>query len=418
MKIAFIASGSRGDVQPYVALGRGLVQAGHQVSLASSLDFEDLVTRHGVEFFPMAGSVQDIVQSQGMRDKIEGGNFLVLMAQMAKEAEGAARSMAQAAMQSCQGADLVIGGMGGEYVGGAVAEKLGIPFLPAFLVPFSTTSEFPSVLTANLPLPGVFNRATHQMARQLMWQGFRRADQIARQEVIGLPPAPFFGPTYSLDQAIPTLYGFSPAVISKPADWGENVYITGYWFLEAEKDWTPPQDLAAFLSAGEAPVYIGFGSMSNRDPRATADLVIEALRQSRQRGLVQTGWGGLEQSDLPDWIYMAGSLPHSWLFPRMKAVVHHGGVGTTAAGLRAGVPNLVVPFFGDQPFWGQRVAALGVGPKPIPRKSLTVERLANAIGQMASDQGMQTSAADLGFRIQAEDGIAKAVTLIEQAVLT
>lgn len=414
MRIAIIASGSRGDVQPYVALGHGLVRAGHQVNLASSLDFEHLVTSHGLTFFPIAGSVQAIVQSQGMREKIEDGNFLILMAEMAKEAEGAAKAMAQAALQACRGAELVIGGMGGEYVGGAVAEKLGIPFLPAFLVPFSSTREFPSVLSATLPVPRIFNRATHVMARQLMWQGFRRADQIARREVIGVSPAPFFGPTYAQNQTVPTLYGFSPAVISKPADWGEHVHLTGYWFME-EEDWAPPDDLLAFLAEGEAPVYLGFGSMSNRDPRATADLVIDALRSTKQRGLVQTGWGGMEQSELPEGVYMAGSLPHSWLLPRMKAVVHHGGVGTTAAGLRAGVPNLVVPFFGDQPFWGKRVAELGVGPQPIPRKALTVERLAAAITQMVSDQGMQARAAELGARIRAEDGIGKAVTVIEQA---
>jgi UDP:flavonoid glycosyltransferase YjiC (YdhE family) len=167
-----------------------------------------------------------------------------------------------------------------------------------------------------------------------------------------------------------------------------------------------------FLQSGSPPVYVGFGSMSNRNPEETADMVLQALIQTQQRAIVLSGWSGLRKENLPNSVYLVDSIPHSWLFPRVAAVVHHGGAGTTAAGLRAGVPTITIPFFGDQGFWGQRVAELGVGPEPIPRQQLTVERLAKAIQKAALDQTMRQRAADLGAKIRDEDGIANAVAVV------
>jgi UDP:flavonoid glycosyltransferase YjiC (YdhE family) len=164
-----------------------------------------------------------------------------------------------------------------------------------------------------------------------------------------------------------------------------------------------------FLQSGPPPVYIGFGSMAGRDPERRAEIALEALKRSGQRGVLLTGWGGLQPRDLPDDVYAVDSVPHDWLFPQMAAVVHHGGAGTTAAGLRAGTPTVIVPFFGDQPFWGRRVAELGVGPAPIPQKQLSVERLAAAIRTAAGDPAMRARAQELGRRIRQEDGVARAV---------
>jgi UDP:flavonoid glycosyltransferase YjiC (YdhE family) len=238
---------------------------------------------------------------------------------------------------------------------------------------------------------------------------------LARKQILGLPPASFFGPKPApSNQALPTLYGFSPSVIPAPADWSNDHHVTGFWFLDSAADWTPPQDLVTFLQAGSPPVYIGFGSMTTRKPEETTDLVIKALHQTNQRAILVSGWGGLQKTDLPDSVFMIDSIPHAWLFPRVAAVVHHGGAGTTAAGLRAGVPSIVIPFFADQPYWGGRVADLGVGPTPIPRKKLTVERLAQAIQIAVTDEAMRQRAVDLGLRIQAEDGVARAVEIIQQ----
>jgi UDP:flavonoid glycosyltransferase YjiC (YdhE family) len=230
-----------------------------------------------------------------------------------------------------------------------------------------------------------------------------------------LAAAPFWGP-FNADclQGCPILYGYSPSVIPKPSDWDDHTHVTGYWFLDPDDDWTPPAALAEFLQAGPPPVYVGFGSMSSRKPEQTADLILRAIAQAKQRAIMLSGWGGLHKEDLPDTVLMVDSVPFSWLFPRVAAVVHHGGAGTTSAGLRAGVPTVVIPFFGDQPFWGQRVAELGVGPAPIPRRRLTAERLAQAMLRAVTDPAMRQHAANLGARIRAEDGIAGAVAVVQQ----
>jgi UDP:flavonoid glycosyltransferase YjiC (YdhE family) len=208
------------------------------------------------------------------------------------------------------------------------------------------------------------------------------------------------------------LYGYSPHVIPPPPDWGADTHVTGYWFLDPPSGWTPPPALHEFLAAGPPPVYVGFGSMSSRNPQATAKLVLDALGAAGQRAVLLAGWSGLRPADLPDSVLMVDSVPFAWLFPRMAAVVHHGGAGTTAAGLRAGVPSIVVPFFGDQPYWGRRVAELGVGPAPIPRKRLTVEVLAGAIDRAVTDPVLRRRAAELGVRIRVEDGVARAVGVV------
>jgi UDP:flavonoid glycosyltransferase YjiC (YdhE family) len=417
MHIAIIALGSRGDVQPYIALGVGLQKAGHVVRLVTHQDFEALVHSHGLAFWPVRGKVQDIAQSDAMRERLENGNFLAIMSQMAKEAQRGALHLAGAGLAACRGMDLVLAGLGGLFVGLALAEKLGLAYLQAYYIPFTPTRAYPSFLFPKLPswLGGSLNRLSYHLARQVMWQSFRSADRLARQTVLGLPPAPFWGP-YRADRLhhLPILYGFSPSVIPKPPDWGDHIHVTGYWFLDPPADWAPPPALMAFLEAGPPPIYVGFGSMSNRKPGETADLVLQALARTQQRAIILSGWSGLRATGLPDSVFMLDSIPFSWLFPRVAAVVHHGGAGTTAAGLRAGVPAIVIPFFGDQPYWGRRVAELGVGPGPIPRRKLTVERLTQAIQRAVTDQTMRQSAADLGARIQAEDGVARAVAVVGQ----
>jgi sterol 3beta-glucosyltransferase len=241
-----------------------------------------------------------------------------------------------------------------------------------------------------------------------------RVSDVTLRRELNMSASPFWGPFGAMDRAgVPLLYGFSPHVVPRPADWPPNHHVTGYWFLDPDDGWQPPADLAAFLAAGPPPVYIGFGSMANRDPAEAAQIMLDALAQSGQRGVIASGWGGLTPSDLPDRVHMLSSIPHSWLFPRMAAVVHHGGAGTTAAGLRAGVPSIIVPFFGDQPFWGRRVAELGVGPVPIPRRKLTASALADAITRAVTDPAMRARAAALGEQIRAEDGIAAAAAHIE-----
>jgi UDP:flavonoid glycosyltransferase YjiC (YdhE family) len=417
MRIAIIAPGSRGDVQPYIALGVGLKNAGDSVRFVTHRTFEALATSHGLECWPVESNVQEIAEGDDMRERMEKGNFLLIMAQMAKEAEREAEIFAKTGLDACRETDILLAGMGGVYIGLAIAERLNLPFLQAYVVPFTPTRFFPSVLAPNLPagLGSSLNRLSHNLTRQMMWQGFRTADTLARRKVLGIPAAPFWGPYHSArTKGLPILYGFSPSVIPAPPDWGEDTHVTGYWFLDEAVGWTPPPALTDFLDSGSSPVYIGFGSMSNRSPEATADLVLRALRQTGQRAILLSGWGGMWKTNLPESIFMIDSIPHSWLFPRMAAIVHHGGAGTTAAGLSAGVPSVTVPFFGDQPFWGRRISDLGVGPEPIPRNKLTAERLAGAMQQAVTNQEMHQRAADLGKKIQSENGVLNAVEIIQR----
>jgi sterol 3beta-glucosyltransferase len=194
------------------------------------------------------------------------------------------------------------------------------------------------------------------------------------------------------------------------------VHVTGYWFLDRKTDWQPPAELVRFLEAGTPPVYVGFGSMSGTKAQERAKIVLEALDQTGQRGLLASGWGGLQAADLPDSVFMLEQVPHDWLFPQVSAVVHHGGAGTTAAGLRAGKPTLIVPFIADQPFWGKVVDEAGLGPQPIPQKKLTATTLSAAIRQMVSEDDMRRRAEAVGEKIRAEDGIGSAVQLISREV--
>lgn len=323
-------------------------------------------------------------------------------------------------MAACERADLLIAGVGGLYIALAFAEKLSIPLVQANVFPFSPTEAFPGVLfpPSIAKLGGWSNRLSHHLTRQVMWQGMRAADNAARHKVLKLPTAPLLGPYHSrrFREGL-TLYGFSPSVIPKPADWNDHTYVTGYWFLDPAPDWTPPPDLATFIESGPPPVYVGFGSMGNRKPEETTQLILHALEKTGRRAVLLAGWEGLRAESLPGSVYLAGSVPHSWLFPRMAAVVHHGGAGTTAAGLRAGIPSVVVPFFGDQAFWGRKVVDLGVGPEPIPRKQLTVERLAAAIRRATSGGAIRGRATALGRSLQAEDGIGRAAEIIGKVAL-
>jgi sterol 3beta-glucosyltransferase len=417
MQIAIIASGSRGDVEPYVALGKGLKNAGHVVRLVAHENFGALVRAYDVEFWPIAGNTQDVAQSPQMRKLLEKGNFIAIMGEMRKGAQDNALAFAQGGLAACEGMDLIVAGLGGMFIGVALAEKLNIQYMQAHYIPFSPTRAYPSALFPNVPAfaGGALNRASYALTQQMMWQGFRSADTIARQQVLGMRQASFWGP-YRDDRfrQNPILYGYSPAVIPKPADWDGKAHVTGYWFLDPVDDWTPPADLLEFLQAGAPPVFIGFGSMSTRNPEELTQVIVQALARTRQRAIMLSGWGGLRSSNLPDTIYMLESIPFAWLFPRTAAVVHHGGAGTTSAGLRAGVPSIIVPFFADQPFWGRRVAELGVGPAAIPQKRLTADRLAQAIEIAVTDQAMRQRAAELGSKIRAENGIARAVDVIQQ----
>jgi UDP:flavonoid glycosyltransferase YjiC (YdhE family) len=254
------------------------------------------------------------------------------------------------------------------------------------------------------------------------WRLMGKSNNQFRQDTLGLPRQRYRDNLHCLQRML-VVQGFSTHVVTPPDDWPANLHTTGYWYLDEETEWQPPQELVDFLAAGDPPVYVGFGSMTGPDPRATTTIVVEAITHSEQRAVLLSGWTGMGGIDLPPSIYLLDAAPHSWLFPRMRAIVHHGGAGTTAESLRVGVPAVIVPHLADQPFWGARVADLGVGPPPIKFKKLTAGNLAAAIRQVTSNRAMQERAAELGAKLRAEDGtgacidaqLTLALDLIEQS---
>jgi len=405
MQITILTVGTRGDVQPYVALGAGLRAAGHQVTVATSAHFAGFIAERGLRPATLSLDAMEMMETAEGRAALGGKGILSLIKRM----RPVMRQILDEGWAASQGADLIIynpKALSGYHV----AEKLGTPALIAHPAPvLAPTAAFPmpALPATNL---GPLNKLSYKLVLSASQGPFGGLINEWRREVLGLPPVK--SERLLRGQPIPILYGFSPLVVPPPPDWDETVRVTGYWFLDRPDSWQPPADLARFLAAGPPPVYIGFGSMAGRDATQTSAAVLEAVRRAGVRAVLATGVGGLEATSEGD-IFALKEAPHDWLFPQMAAVVHHGGAGTTGAALRAGRPQLICPFFADQPFWGHRVAALGVGPRPIPQKRLSADRLAAALATLTADAAMAGRAAELGAQIWAEDGVGRAVELVE-----
>ncbi len=415
MKITVFAAGSRGDIQPCIVLSRGLQQAGYRVRLAAPEDFAGFIQAHGVDHYPLRGDVQQIMASDTGRKFMEtgGANPIKSILAVRKMIAPIVMSMAEDAFAACRDAEaLICLGVFNSF-GQSIAEALSIPIITVEPTPLLPTRDFPA---ASWPiqrdLGGWHNYLSGMAMLQVVGLWYRPFVNAFRRR-LGLPACSAVR-SYRALRSTPMLGAYSPRIIPHPADWPESVHVTGYFFLDTQAGWQPSPELQAFLEAGDPPVYVGFGSMSGRNPEQLASLMLEALAQSGQRGLLLTGWGGLHTERVPDNVFVVDSAPHSWLFPRMAAVVHHGGAGTTAEGLRAGVPSVIVPFVLDQPFWGARVKALGLGPDPIPHKSLTADRLARAIRSAVTDSGMKQRAKSYGVALRAEDGPGNAVQIIQR----
>lgn len=413
MKIFLSTMGTRGDIQPFIALGQGLQAAGHQVALCTTEGYRSFVEEHGVPYAYMDNEFLAIIQSQSGQAAIESKRGVLELYRQIGPVIRRALDDEWRAVQAFQ-PDVIVyhPKMLGSY---HIAEKLQIPAWLSLALPFQTpTCAFPNPIFTGVKLGGWFNRLSYRFMDlgNVMYAGVTNDFRV---KCLGLPPKGRFTPSMrkTNGEPVPVLYAYSPHLVPRPLDFPPEVHVTGFWFLAQAGDWQPSPALMAFLEAGPPPVYIGFGSMSGSTGAERGRMVVEALQRSGQRGLLASGWGGLKTSNLPETIFQIDAAPHDWLFPRVAAVVHHGGSGTTAAGLRAGKPTVICPFIADQPFWGQVVYERGVGPQPIPQKKVTVEGLAAAITTAVSDATMQKQAAALGSHIRAEDGVACAVALIE-----
>lgn len=410
MRVAIHTLGTRGDVQPYLALALGLQAAGHDVQLAAPSQFEAFVGIHGVRFAHLPGEFLDLMETPEAMAAMSGKPGFAAGFKMLKQFRPVGRKLLTAEWSAAKAftPELIIyhpKAIGAPHIG----EKLGCPTVLASPLPgFTPTRQFASPLLPYRSL-GPLNRMTHRLMAKSGSALFGSMIAGWRVEDLGLTAW-----SSRSQQPAATLYAYSPQLLPVPADWPDNVAVTGTWVLEEESDWQPEGELKAFLEAGDAPVYVGFGSMPGHSPEKLTATVVEALDIAGKRGVLATGGGALNAVFGGSPVFAIGSAPHDKLFPLMAACVHHGGAGTTAASLRAGKPTVICPFFGDQPFWGRRVRELGVGPTPLPINWLTPEALAAAIGEATSDPGIRQRAVELGSRMSAENGVAEAIDFLER----
>lgn len=407
MKVAILTVGSRGDVQPFLAFGAGLRAAGHDVRICTHPVHRDLVEGRGIEFAPLAQGAlgRRWETEEGRRWAEHGSRRMPGFVGLIRDARSVARERLWDAAAGCEGADVVVASNLMQVLGWQVSRELGIPLVRTLL---------------NAPAYWMSQRSRPVVAgalRQAAWLGARPWLNRVRRDALGLGPLPLRQPMGQLDrEGRLVLYPFSPAVFPKPPEWGPGMEVTGYWFLDDALDPDPPEELRAFLEAGPPPVYVGFGIQIDHDPPHTTAIIVEALRRAGRRGVIQRPPEALAGAALGDDVLAIERVSHAWLFPRCAAVVHHGAAGTTATGLRAGVPAVVVPHHSDQSTWGKRLAQLGVSPPPIPRRRLTADLLSEAIAVATADAGMRQRAQELGARIREEDGVARAVEAFERHV--
>jgi len=420
MNVLIITFGSRGDVQPYVALGKELQGAGYKVTICTASRFESFITDHHLGYGYMTEEFLRIIDTDIGRDVIEHSlgltGIIRSIFKMIRYLKPLAKEMIDDSWEVAKevNPDIII--YHPKTLGAvSIGEKLGVPVVMANLQPVIVpTNEFPMAGMPTWNIGRWYNRKSYCLI-QLGLRMYQGIINDFRQNKLNLPPLPKAkGMLLSTDKKpIPILHAYSKHIVPRPDDWPENVSVNGFWFLDQLDGWQPSSELKTFLEAGEAPVYIGFGSMAGRNPQRLADIAIEALSRSRLRGILATGWGGLEASQLPETIFKIDHAPHDWLFPQVSAIVHHGGAGTTSAALRAGKPMTICPFIADQPFWGERIHALGVGPKAIPHKKLSVDKLVSALREMSHNSVMRSHASEIGQLIQNENGIKDSVRLIE-----
>jgi sterol 3beta-glucosyltransferase len=409
MNISILTYGSRGDIQPFLALAVGLQQAGHQPKLAGPERFSETARAHKIPYIPLPGDPLELSRAFNQA----GANPIRMVTSMRAHVLGIAPQVIRQALLAAENADLLVHSFAFTTGAHSLARHLNIPDLSIQTFPiFTPTASYP--VAAFPPLGRLGNRFSHWLGTQIFWHagnaGFGRIQHLLPESF----PRTLHWPFANRDERLrtPLLLAVSPSVLPPAADLPANVTVSGYLFLD-EENYQPPEALTRFLESGPAPVCVSFGSMVHQQAEKTGKLLLEVFAEHKERAIILTGWGGWQANPAPENILYLEAAPHDWLLPRCKVFIHHGGAGSTAAGLRAGIPNIVIPHAADQPFWGRRVHALGAGPAPITVKALTAPRFLAALAE-AETASVQAAAQSLGQKIRAENGMATAIRLIEQ----
>jgi UDP:flavonoid glycosyltransferase YjiC (YdhE family) len=426
MSIVVMVVGSRGDIQPFIPIGRRLAER-HRVRIATHHEFRPMVEQAGLEFYPLGGNPHEMMEYIVKT----GGSILPTRLDQLWEDVPKKRAMIAEILAStwraCTEADpeqpgarpfradLIVANPP-SYGHIHCAEALHIPLHMIFTMPWSATRSFPhpfAQIDPSIHRP-VENFFSYGVIDLIVWAGISDLVDTFRTETLKLPPLTLTdGAALLEDHEVPFTYLWPESLVPKPADWGPHIDLANFIPYEQARTYEPPQPLLDFLAAGEAPIYVGFGSVVAQDPVGLTRMIFTGLERAGARGIVAEGWAHLGGGALPPNVYLIGDCPHDWLFPRCRAVCHHGGAGTTSAGLRAGLPTIVVPFFGDQFFWGRIVANAGAGPEPIPIRHLDTTSLTAAFDACRRPQ-IRDRASELSARLRATDGVELAVRSIER----
>ncbi|CAI7661515.1 unnamed protein product [Penicillium palitans] len=435
LNIVIQVIGSRGDIQPFLALGQELKAYGHRVRLATHLIFREVVLDGGLEFFNIGGDPEELMAFMVQNPSLLPA-FRTIRSGAIQKRRREMKEIIYGCWKSCvetgDGTDLhqikqdlwsdTVDYRRRPFVADAIianppslghihcAQRLGIPLHMMFTMPWSATQSFPHPLAVLHPQeckPTVANLVSYTVVDMMIWEGLGDLVNSWRKKCLALDPLDSItAPNLPGRLGVPFSYLWSPALLPKPRDWADHIDICGFSVLPAKADYKPPREIEDFLKAGPTPLYVGFGSIVVENQVKLTQIVFEAIQNAGQRAIISKGWGnlGVDDIDVPDSILIVGSVPHDWLFQHVSCVIHHGGAGTTAAGLSLGRPTIIVPFFGDQQFWGGIVAMAEAGPQPVPYKQLTAEKLTDAI-QTALKPSTQQKAQEIADKMQKESGV-------------
>lgn len=406
MRVTVVAGGSRGDVQPLIPLAQGIQAAGHEVTVAASVDSERLVTDHGLGFRAFEVSITGQLTTAAGRAWIadSAGRPFRELRHMRQVYAETAEPLAAGLLSLAGSAELFVSGILTVDSVASIAEHDGVAHATALLCPFHPTKDGRAGLTAQNPRIQSANRSRTRVGRWLLSRSVTQAGRLVRQR-LGMPETGPKGFVRTLD-TVRTVLGASPLLVPTPGDWPRTVTVTGPWMLPAPLEWQPSEQLADFLAAGPSPVYLGFGSMSVVQPQRIRELAVAAARSAGVRLILAgTDLAGPDGDD----VLGIDDVPHDWLFGRVRGVVHHGGAGTTHAALLAGIPQLAVPHIADQPYWGRRAHEEGLGPAPLPLNQLTADRLADRLRALTQSPDFADHAQTLGKQAEQEHGVRNAV---------
>lgn len=411
LKIAILVVGTRGDVQPFLAIAKKLQEFGHHVRLATHTNFSNFVKSADVDFYPLGGDSRDLAEYMA-RNK----GFIPSGPGEISVQRKHLKTIIESTLPACIEPDLETGmpfraqaiiANAPAYGHTHVAEALRVPLHIFFTMPWTPTNDFPHPLARVPQNTGYW--LSYIIVESLIWWGIRGAINEFRRKKLKLAPIAYFSTYRGSISHLPTAYMWSPSIVPKPKDWGPLVDVVGYCFTDLGSKYQPEELVVQWIKKGTKPIYIGFGSMPLVEPQRTTYIILEALKETGQRGILDRGLGGLGSCiEVPENALLIHDCPHDWLFRQCSAAVHHGGAGTTGTALKAGSPTTIVPFFGDQFFWGETIHQKGLGPAPIPISQLNTANLSNAINFMLQPE-VKCRAMEIAELIESEDGVMEAV---------